>query len=226
MKAKYLGHSCFQMEVSGKMLVFDPFITPNHLAKNILLKDVKADYILVSHAHQDHMADVLELAKQHDSTLIANWEICAWFTEKGLHKIHPMNTGGKWSFEFGEIQLTSATHSSSFPDGSYGGNPNGFLLKAEGKTIYYAGDTALNMDMQLIGKYNRPDLAFLPIGSNFTMNHEDALLAADMIQCNNIIGMHFDTFPYIVINHEEVKNNFTKAGKNINLMQINETITF
>jgi L-ascorbate metabolism protein UlaG (beta-lactamase superfamily) len=226
MNIKYLGHSCFQLEVNGCMLVVDPFITPNHLAAGIKLENVKADYILVSHAHQDHMADVLELAKIHDATLIANWEICSWFTDKGLHKTHPMNTGGKWTFEFGEIQLTNAVHSSSFPDGSYGGNPNGFIIHTEGKTVYYAGDTALTMDMQLIGMHHKPDLAFLPLGSNFTMNYEDALHAAEMIQCNEIIGMHFDTFPYIVINHEKTLSHFSKNGKNLRLMQIGEIVQF
>lgn len=223
MKVKYLGHSSFQLEANGCCLVFDPFVTFNRLAENIKLSEIKADYILVSHAHQDHMADVLELAKLNDATLIANWEICTWFNDKGLNKTHPMNTGGKWNFEFGEVMVTSAAHSSSFPDGTYGGNPNGFIIRSEGKTLYYAGDTALTADMELIGRFNRPDYAFLPIGSNFTMNYEDASRAADMIQCSNIIGMHFDTFPYIVINHEQVKSHFASYGKKIHLMQIGET---
>lgn len=220
MRVKYLGHSCFQVEAGGKTLLFDPFITPNQLASAIDIKTVKADYILISHAHQDHTADALQLAKQNDSTIIANWEVCTWFNGQGWHKTHPMNTGGQWKFEWGELKLTAAIHSSSFPDGSDGGNPLGFVIKADGRTFYYAGDTALHSDMQLTGKYDKPDFAFLPVGSNFTMNYKDAVIAADFIQCNKIIGMHFDTFPYIVINHKEVEQAFTAAGKTIHLMEI------
>ncbi len=121
-------------------------------------------------------------------------------------------------------KFTIAIHSSSFADGCDGGNPQGFIIKADGKTFYYAGDTALHMDMQLIGKYHKPDFAFLPVGSNFTMSYEDAVIAADFIQCNKIIGMHFDTFPYIVINHKQVKQAFADAGKTIHLMEIGATL--
>jgi len=224
MNIKYLGHSCFQVKAGGATLLFDPFITPNQLASSVDIKEVKADYLFISHAHQDHMADALAIAKQNDSTMVANWEICSWFNTQGWHKTHPMNTGGKWTFDWGEVKFTNAVHSSSFADGCDGGNPQGFIIKADGKTLYYAGDTALHTDMQLIGKYSKPDFAFLPVGSNFTMSYEDAVIAADFIQCNHIIGMHFDTFPYIIINHKQVKQAFADAGKTIHLMEIGATL--
>lgn len=225
MRIKYLGHSSFQIETGGKLLVFDPFIRPNALASSIIeLSALKADYVLLSHAHQDHTADAEYVLKKNDATLVANWEICSWYNTQGYHKTHPMNTGGEWQFDFGTVKLTHAVHSSSFPDGSYGGNPNGFIISSEGKRFYFAGDTALNLDMKLIGEYQKPDFAFLPIGSNFTMTYQEAIIASGFIQCNQIIGMHYDTFGYIKINHEDVKKAFADAGKTIHLMEIGSSI--
>jgi L-ascorbate metabolism protein UlaG (beta-lactamase superfamily) len=202
MQITYYGQSCFQVNIGGYKILFDPFITPNPLAKDIDITKIEADYILLSHAHQDHIHDAEAIAKNTGATIIGIWEIHAWFAEKGV-KTHPMNIGGKWPFEFGTVIMTSAVHSSSFPDGSYGGNPAGFVIENDEHTFYYAGDTALFSDMKLIGEMYKPEFAFLPIGDNFTMGVKEAVMASRFVGVKKIIGMHFDTFPYIQIDHKE-----------------------
>lgn len=224
MKITYFGHSCFQMEVGGKQLLFDPFISGNELAKGIDVNQIKTDYILVSHGHEDHVADAVTIAKRTGATVISNWEIVAWFAAQGIEKGHPMNTGGHWFFDFGKVKCVHAVHSSSLPDGTYGGNPMGFLVESGGKSFYYAGDTALSYDMKLIGDYKKINFAFLPIGNNFTMGIDNAIIAADFIRCNHIIGMHYDTFGYIKIDHKEAIDKFTRAGKELHLIPVGETI--
>src|SRR5690349_8033468 len=145
MRFTYYGQSCFQVETGGKNLVFDPFITPNELAKHIRLQDIGADYILVSHGHGDHVADCVALAKQTGATVVGGFEVVNWLQGKGVEKIHPMNHGGSWNFDFGRVKCTNAIHSSNMPDGSYGGNPMGFIVTTPDKTFYYSGDTALTM---------------------------------------------------------------------------------
>jgi L-ascorbate metabolism protein UlaG (beta-lactamase superfamily) len=224
MKFTYYGQSCFSVETAGRRLLFDPFITPNELAKNIRLEDIKADYILVSHGHGDHIADCVALAKQNNATVIGAFEVVNWLNGKGVEKYHPMNHGGQWKFDFGTVRCTSAIHSSAMPDGSYGGNPMGFIVTTPEKSFYYAGDTALTMDMQLVPRWAKLDFAVLPIGDNFTMGYEDAVLAAEMIQCKRIIGAHYDTFGFIKIDHQKAKSAFTKAGLNLELLDIGESI--
>lgn len=224
MKLTYYGQSCFAVEVEGKNLLFDPFITPNELAKNISLDSIKADYLLISHGHTDHIADGVSLAKQTGATVIGAFEVINWFTGKGIDKVHPMNIGGQWLFDFGKVRCTNAIHSSAMPDGSYGGNPMGFLIITNDKSFYYSGDTALTLDLQLIPRWAKPDFAILPLGDNFTMGYEDAIIAAEMIGCKNIVGVHFDTFGYIKIDHEKVKNAFKAAGLNLFLPAIGESI--
>ncbi len=202
MQITYYGQSCFQVNIGGYKILFDPFITPNPLAKDIDITKIEADYILLSHAHQDHIHDAEAIAKNTGATIIGIWEIHAWFAEKGV-KTHPMNIGGKWPFEFGTVIMTSAVHSSSFPDGSYGGNPAGFVIENDEHTFYYAGDTALFSDMKLIGEMYKPEFAFLPLGDNFTMGVKEAVMASRFVGVKKIIGMHFDTFPYIQIDHKE-----------------------
>ncbi len=225
MKIIYYGHSCFGLESEGKHLLFDPFISPNGLASSVNVDEVPCDYMLISHGHEDHVADALAIAKRTGCTVISNYEIVTWFANQGIDKGHPMNTGGNWSFDFGEVKMTYAMHSSVLPDGTYAGNPNGFIIEIGGKRLYYAGDTALNQEMKLIGELWTPDYAFLPIGDNFTMGIEDAIIAAGFIQCEQIIGMHYDTFPYIEINHDDARNRFNKANKNLTLIPIGESIT-
>lgn len=226
MEITYYGHSSFRISAGGKSIVFDPFIQANSLAADIQLNEIPCDYLLISHAHEDHIADVEALAKHQDFTLVSNYEIVTWFGKKGIEKGHPMNHGGSWKFDFGKVKYVNAVHSSSFPDGSYGGNPGGFLLEIDGQKVYYAGDTALHEDMKLIGNQFKPNLAFLPIGDNFTMGWEDALIAADYIQCDEIIGMHYDTFPYIEIDKEQAVSAFAAAGKKLTLMNIGQSISF
>ncbi len=226
MKLTYFGHSCFQVEVSGKTLLFDPFISPNEKAKHIDIASLKPDYILVSHAHEDHIADLIPIAKQSGATVIAVWEIFAWLSKQGLQHVHPMNTGGSFSFDFGTVQTVNAVHSSSFPDGSYGGNPVGFVITTADKKhcFYYAGDTALTLDMQLIPLRHKLDFAVLPIGSNFTMDPHDAAIAAEWVQSSKVVGVHYDTFGYIVIDHESAKQTFSKKNVELLLPNIGETI--
>ncbi|HPI10175.1 MAG TPA: metal-dependent hydrolase [Catalimonadaceae bacterium] len=202
MQITYYGQSCFQVNIGGYKILFDPFITPNPLAKEIDITKIEADYILLSHAHQDHIYDAEAIAKNTGATIIGIWEIHAWFEQKGV-KTHPMNIGGKWPFEFGTVIMTPAIHSSSFPDGSYGGNPAGFVIENDEHTFYYSGDTALFSDMKLIGEIYKPEFAFLPIGDNFTMGIKEAVMASRFVGVKKIIGMHFDTFPYIQIDHKE-----------------------
>ena len=224
MRITYYGHSCFLVEINGKKLLFDPFISQNPLASNIDAGKIKADFILVSHGHADHTADLLSLANQTGATVVSNWEICSWVQSNGYKKVHPMNIGGHWIFEFGKVKCVNAVHSSSLPDGTYGGNPMGFLIETPDGKFYYAGDTALHLDMKLIGDYKKMDLAFLPIGNNFTMGIDNAVIASDFIRCDRIIGMHYDTFDMIKIDHDEAKKKFDSAGKQLTLMLVGQTL--
>lgn len=224
MKVTYYGHSCFEVETGGKYLLFDPFISPNELAKGIDVNQVRADYILISHGHEDHVADAVSIAGRTGATVITNWEIANWITNQGISKTHPMNIGGHWYFDFGKVKCVNAVHSSSMPDGSYGGNPMGFMVEASTRHFYYAGDTALTYDMKLIGEFRSIDFAFLPIGNNFTMGIDNALIASNFIKCNTIIGMHYDTFGYIKIDHQEATEKFAHAGKKLHLIPIGDSI--
>jgi L-ascorbate metabolism protein UlaG (beta-lactamase superfamily) len=224
MRFTYYGQSCFAVEAQGKTLLFDPFISPNELAKHINIAEIKADYILVSHGHGDHIADAVAIAKQNNATAIGAFEVVNWLNKQGIENYHPMNHGGQWRFDFGTVKCTNAVHSSNLPDGTYGGNPLGFLVTTNDRTFYYAGDTALTMDMQLIPRWGKLDFAVLPIGDNFTMGYEDAIIAAEMIQCKNIVGVHYDTFGFIKIDHEKVKKAFADAGLNLYLINIGESV--
>lgn len=224
MKLTYYGHSCFGMEINGTHLLFDPFITPNALAKHIDVSKIKADYIFISHGHADHVADTLEIGKRTNAHLISNFEIVNWFGEKGLKNGTGLNIGGSLNLPFGKIKYVKAIHSSSMPDGSYGGNPGGFVLEFPDLIIYYAGDTALTMDMQILGRQFKIDHAILPVGDVFTMGVDDALMAAEFIKCKSIIGMHFNTFPPIELDKNEAKAKFESADANLTLLEIGETI--
>lgn len=224
MRFTYYGHSSFAMELQGKQVVFDPFITPNPLASKIDIDKIPADYILLSHGHGDHVADCVAIAKRTKATVVSGFEVVNWATEQGIKNTHPMNHGGKKEFDFGTVKCVNAIHSSSLPDGSYGGNPMGFVITTNEKNFYYSGDTALTMDMQLIPRWTKLDFAIMCIGDNFTMGYEDVIEAAKMVQTNVVIGVHFDTFPYIKINHTLVKETFALAGITLHLPAIGETI--
>ena len=224
MKTTFYGHATFEIETGGKKLLFDPFITPNELAKHIDVNSLKPDYILISHGHGDHIADLETIQKNSDAKVICIAEIAGWLGNKGISDTHGMNIGGGFDFDFGRVKMVYALHSSSMPDGSYGGTPAGFVLYIEGKKLYYAGDTALTLDMKLLADENL-DWAYLPIGDNYTMNADDAIKASAFINCNNIIGMHYDTFPVIKIDKAAVAEKFVKAGINLKLPEIGESLT-
>jgi L-ascorbate metabolism protein UlaG (beta-lactamase superfamily) len=226
MKVTYYGHACFAAQVANKTLLFDPFITGNELAKAIDLTAVPADYILISHGHADHLADAAAIAKRTGATIVSNYEVTVWYNQQGLTKTHPLNHGGGWRFEFGRVKFVNAVHSSSLPDGTYGGNPGGFVVESAEGNFYYSGDTALTMDMKLIGESTRLTFAALPIGDNFTMGVDDAIKAAEFVRCREILGLHYNTFPPIRIDPPAAIERFKAAGQHLHLLQPGESHSF
>lgn len=225
MKYTFLGHSCFMVNIKGKNILFDPFITPNELTHGVIsLKDIECDYIFISHGHADHIADAVELAQQTGATCVAAFEVTEWLQKQGVEKVHPMNTGGKWNFDFGTVKCVVAQHSSALPDGSYGGNPVGFVFTSDEGNFYFSGDTALTLDMQLIPKYSKLDFAVLPIGDNFTMGVDDAIIAAQFVETKKILGVHYDTFGFIKIDHQEAIDAFKKENIELLLPAIGDSI--
>ena len=225
MKFTYYGHSCFQVETAGKKVLFDPFISYNDLAKHINIMSIRPDLILLSHGHSDHIADCIAIAENSGAKVICNWELHEWLNHRGIKNTHPMNTGGKWTFGELTVKCTAAQHSSGLPDGSYGGNPMGFIVMSRDGNFYYSGDTALTTDMSLVPKWAKLNFAVLPIGDNFTMDATDAAECAVMIDCKKVIGVHYDTFGFIKIDHEKAKKTFADKGVELLLLKIGETIT-
>lgn len=223
MKITFYGHASLGIEIDNLNIIVDPFISDNPKASNINIDNLKADYILVTHAHQDHILDVEAIANRTGATIVSNYEIVTHYEQKDL-KGHPMNHGGSWQFDFGKVKYVNAIHTSSFPDGSYGGQPGGFIIETETKTIYIAGDTALTYDMKLIGNAYDLDLAILPIGDNFTMGVDDAIIASDFVKCDTVLGYHYDTFGYIEIDKAKAKTKFDAASKSLKLLDIGETM--
>ena len=226
MNVTYYGHSCFAVKTAGRTLLFDPFITPNELARNIDFNKVPADFVLISHGHFDHLADAVATAKRTGALIISNYEITVWLGHQGLSKTHPLNHGGGAHFDFGRAKFTPAIHSSGLPDGAYGGNPGGFLIETVDGAFYYSGDTALSYDMKLIGESTRLRFAALPIGDNFTMGVEDAIKAAEFVRCDEILGLHYNTFPPIRIDTAEAVRKFKAAQKNLHLLEPGQSHTF
>lgn len=206
-------------------MLFDPFIRPNELAAGIDPTKIAADVILISHGHFDHVADAVEIAKRTGALVISNFEIYEWFGKQGLTNCHPMNLGGSHAFEFGSVKLVSAIHSSVLPDGTNGGSPGGFVVSHAGGAFYYAGDTALTLDMQLISEEFSLDFAVLPIGDNFTMGASDAARAANLLACKDVVGVHYDTFPPIVIDHAAAVETFKNSGVSLHLPAIGASVT-
>lgn len=223
MKITFYGHASLGITIGGINIIVDPYITANEKAKHIDIDKLKADYILVTHAHGDHVLDVEAIAKNTGATIVSNAEIATYYEDKGF-EVHPMNHGGSWKFDFGNVKYVNAIHSSAFPDGTYGGNQGGFVIEGEHKNIYIAGDTALTYDMKLIPLRTKLDLAILPIGSNFTMDVDDAIIASDFLECDKILGYHYDTFGYIEIDHEEAKRKFYAKDKDLMLLDIGDSI--
>ena len=223
MKYTYYGQSCFSIEADGKKFLFDPFISHNPLAKDIDISKIEADYILVSHGHGDHIADLVQIAKQTKAQVIAMVEVASWIKKQGVENVTDINFG-KSKFDFGTLRTVWAVHSSSNPDESYGGNPAGFVLELEGKSIYFAGDTALSLEMKLLADLYKLDYAVLPIGGHYTMDVDDALIATKYLECDTVIGVHYNTFPPIQIDPEEAVAKFKRENKILLLPNIGETI--
>lgn len=224
MKLTYLGHSCFLVETARARLILDPYLNDNALAK-IKAADVTCDYVLLTHGHEDHSADALEISKRCDAPIIANYEIAEYFAAKGA-KTHGLNPGGGFNFPFGRVKLTIAHHTSSVEAGLnpiYLGSACGIVIQADGKTLYDAGDTGLFLDMQLIARGGL-DVALLPIGDNFTMGPDDALIALDFLKPKVAIPIHYNTWPNIVQDAGLFATAAAQAGHQVKPLQVGETL--
>lgn len=222
-KITYHGHSAFEITTGDHSILIDPFFTNN---KNAGVKpaDVKADYIILSHAHGDHIGDTMEIAKKNDTTIIAVHELSEYMISKG-YKSHGMGIGGQREFPFGKVKLTIAHHSSSLEsENLYMGEPAGIILTIDDKTIYHAGDTGLFLDMKLIGEMFNIDLALLPIGDNYTMGIDDAVKAVEFLNCKTAVPMHYGTFDVIDSNPEEFRRKVESIGKKCVIMPYGEAI--
>jgi len=226
MRVTCYGHACFSVQVKNRTLLFDPFISGNPLARVMDVKKVPADFILVSHGHGDHVGDAVEIAKRTNALVIANYEVATWLNKQGAPRVHPLNHGGSFHFDFGRAKFVNAIHSSTMPDGTFGGNPGGFVVESAEGNFYYSGDTALTLDMKLIGESTKLKLAVLCIGDNFTMGPDDAVKAAEFVGCDEILGVHYDTFPPIKIDHAAAQEKFKAAGKRLHLLPPGETRDF
>lgn len=200
MKISFHGHSVVKIETNEKIILIDPFITGNSLC-DLKADEVKADVILLTHGHNDHVGDTVEIAKRNNALVVATAELADYIGWQGV-ETHAMSIGGAYTFDFGTVKLTQAFHGSSYTEYEnkqivYTGMPAGLLLTIEGKTIYHAGDTALFSDMKLLSKFSKIDVAFLPIGDNFTMGPDDALIAAKWVEPKLVIPIHYNTFPVI-----------------------------
>lgn len=227
MNVTFYGHSCFAVTIGGKRLLFDPFISPNPkvaAAGGIEIDSIDADYVFISHGHEDHVADAEAILKRTGATLIANFEIVSWFQEKGIENAHPLNHGGTVKLPFGSAKFVNAIHSSVLPDGTYGGNPGGFVIESNETNFYFSGDTALTYDMKLLGEFHQLDWAVLCVGDNFTMGYQDAAICAEWIGVDKVLGTHFDSFPVIEIDHDAARSAFAEKGALLYLPQVGETV--
>ena len=225
MKLTYFGHSAFQIETEGTTLLVDPFITGNpHTEDLVEPDDLEPDAILLTHAHGDHWGDALDILNRTGALLVANYEIIQYAGRNGYENGQPLNTGGAWDFDWGRMTMTFARHSSSFPDGTYGGHPNGFILEVEGKTLYNTGDTDPFSEMAWIGEDYAIDLLMLPIGDCFTMGPKGAVRAAEMLRPKLTVPLHWNTFPLIETDPEAWKEQMELAGMNARVLQPGQTL--
>ncbi|MGD8307597.1 MAG: metal-dependent hydrolase [Ignavibacteria bacterium] len=223
MKLRYFSHSSFQITTPSNIkIIIDPFLDGNPTSP-VKADDVEADYIILTHAHGDHIGDAFSIAKRCGSTFICVNELAEYCKSKGFNA-HNMHIGGGYDFEFGRVKFTIAHHGSMTPDNTYGGEPAGVLITIDGKTIYHTGDTGLFYDMKLIGEMNNIDYMLLPIGDNFTMGITDALKAVEFVNPKNAIPMHYNTFPVIEADPEEFKNKAVEKGTKTRVMEYGEEI--
>lgn len=210
-KIIFHGHSFTELHLKGNKILIDPFISGNPLC-DISLDNADCDYIILTHGHGDHFGDTIDIAKNNSATVIATAELAYYLQSKGI-TAHDMNLGGSHGFPFGKVKLTLAHHSSSLPDGTYAGEPAGVLIDSDGKLIYHAGDTALFYDMKLIGEMHRINYALLPIGDNYTMGIDDAVKAAEFLNAETIIPIHYNTFEVIRADVDEFRRKIESIGK-------------
>ncbi|WP_102345295.1 metal-dependent hydrolase [Bacillus sp. Marseille-P3661] len=227
MKVSFHGHAAVIIETADKKIIIDPFINGNSLS-DLKVDDLKVDNIILTHGHGDHLGDTVEIAKRNDALVIAPNELAVYLGWQGINA-HPMHIGGARQFDFGKVKFTQAFHGSSVIDENnkqivYTGMPAGVLISNEGKTVYHAGDTALFSDMKLIGELNNIDLALLPIGDNFTMGPEDAVLAAKWLNAKTVVPIHFDTFPVIKQDGQRFISSLSEHGINGKILTPGETI--
>ncbi|MFN9596200.1 MAG: metal-dependent hydrolase [Bacteroidota bacterium] len=224
MQFTYWGHSCFSLEDSGIHLLFDPFIRPNPLAKHIQISEIKPTHVFISHGHEDHIADAIEIATSSQAMIIGSYEVINWISKHYKGKFQPLNIGGLAIAGQFKVKAVSANHSSSMPDGSYGGVAMGFVISHPSKTLYYSGDTGLSYEMKLVGDIYRPGIGLFPIGGTFTMDHSDAILAAEYCGVPEVIGLHFDTFGPIEIDKKAAQEDFKSKNKKLSLINIGESV--
>ncbi len=226
MKLTYFGHSAFQVETGGTTLLFDPFITGNKHCEGVVTPDdLHPDVILLTHAHGDHWGDTLAIAKRTGALVVGNFEVTQYTQQQGHGTVQPMNTGGSWTFDWGKVTQTYARHSSSFPDGTYGGNPNGYLLHVEDRCLYNTGDTCPFAEMAWIGEDHDVDLLLMPIGDCFTMGPEESVRAARMIGPALTVPLHYDTFPLIEVDTGRWAGLMHAAGFATRILAAGETLT-
>lgn len=226
-KITYHGHACVELNDGNYDIIFDPFITGNPVTK-ANAEDINPDAILVSHGHADHLGDAVSISKRTNAMIIAPFELATYCAEKGATNIHPMHIGGSHKFNFGRVKLTLALHGSAFVSETeriYTGNPCGFLVNFGGKTVYFAGDTGLFSDMKMIGELNKIDVAFLPIGDNFTMGIDDAVQAARLLNTKLVIPIHYNTWDVIKQDPESFVSKLNEIGIKGVVIPFNSSVT-
>jgi len=224
MKLTYYGHGCIGVRIEGVDLLFDPYISENPLAKHIEISTVPADYILISHGHYDHIADAVPIAKRTGATVIANYEITQWLAKQGLQRLHSMNAGGVAKFSFGRLRLVQAAHSSSMPDGTYGGTAVSFVIESPEGNFFFSGDTGLTAEMDIVGRFIPLKFAVLCIGGTYTMDVDTAVHAATLLHTDLVVGIHYDTIPPLAIDKQQAIQKFDSVLKQLILLEPGESI--